>query len=157
MGWPDNQPAFTDRRYDGIHPSNIPNAVFSSAGITWQETKWLERREIFEEVLDGKLVFDASKTPWWTHWMIAFAHTRTDMSPQDICKIYRDRYRDSIPKLQHMSVNDEWELWLHVGDGNHRYAFEWETWDEVRLRRLLGRYLQDANRHFGPYPAAGLR
>lgn len=144
IGWPADQPPFTDHRYDGIHPSNIPNAIFSSAGITWQETRLLERREIFEEGPDDKLVFDASKTPWWTHWMIAFAHTRTDMSSEDICKMYKDRYQYSIPKLQQMSVIDEWELWLHVMDGNHRYAFEWETWDEVRLRRLLGRYLQDA-------------
>ncbi len=82
---------------------------------------------------DLKISTDDYPFQWWSHWLIAFAHTGMMMEGPDICEVYKWRYKDMIPGIENMTSTDECELWVALQDGLHKYAFKWEI---VEMREL---------------------
>lgn len=120
LGWPSEQPPLSDSKWNHFHPSEIPDSVFlSEHSMSKRSTSWLHLKDPFEG--DG---FQPSLTPWWTHWYIIFAHGKTDLDDCDIAKMYKHRYRDVIPGIQHMGTADALELYNFLHNREHEYAFK---------------------------------
>ena len=95
---------------------------------------------------DG-IIFEPRNTPWWTHWLIAFAVRKTTLEGTEICLLYKYKYRDVIPDIDRLQVHHiVADLWDYLRDGEHEYAFEWERTDvsEDALRDLLTVWLFEA-------------
>lgn len=62
--------------------------------------------------------------------------------------VFRYKYRDVIPGIQHMREHHVVELWNYLRSGDHAYAFEWERNEgfEDSLRALLDLWLSEACR-----------
>ena len=110
----------------------------------------METCDSYESIFprDG-MNFEPRNTPWWTHWLIAFAVHKTTLDEHEICMLYKYKYRDVIPDLDRLQgkhvVADFWD---YLRDGEHRYAFEWERSDEYEsaLCDLMSAWLFEAYR-----------
>lgn len=88
-------------------------------------------------------------TPWWTHWLIAFAVRKTTLDGTAICLLYKYKYREVMPDIDRLQVQHiVADLWLYLRDGKHEYAFEWERSEgyEDALHDLLSVWLFEASR-----------
>ena len=72
------------------------------------------------------------------------------MDDDEVCLLYKWRYRDVIPNIHRMTSTDEVELWMHLdANGVERYAFGWEQGDENQLRGWVYDYLALAKKETG--------
>ena len=115
-----------------------------------ENCRLMETCDRYESIFpnDG-IGFEPKNTPWWTHWLIAFAVRKTTLDGKEICLLYKYKYREVIPdidrlQVQHIVAN----LWDHLRDGEHEYAFEWERSEgyEDAVRDLLSVWLFEAYR-----------
>lgn len=121
------------------HPSLIEN------------DKLMETCDHYDSIFPygDSVTFEPKNTPWWTHWLIAFAVRKTTLSGTEICLLYKYKYRDVILDIDRLQVrhivNDFWD---YLRDGEHAYAFEWERGEiyEDSLRDLLSVWLSEAYR-----------
>lgn len=118
LGWPPEQPPLSDSKWNHLHPSEIPDSVFlNEHSMSKRSTSWLHLKDPF-----GGNGFQPSLMPWWTHWCIVFAHEKTKLDDCDIAKMYKHRYRDVIPGIQHMGTADALELYNFLRNRDHQYA-----------------------------------
>ena len=120
------------------HPSVIDNR------------RLMDTCDHYDSVFPGDgITFEPRNTPWWTHWLIAFAVRKTTLGGTEICLLYKYKYRHVIPGLDRLQVHHiVADLWDYLRDGEHEYAFEWERSDvyEDALRDLLTVWLFEAYR-----------
>lgn len=137
-GWPPGYVPACHRPWHLQHPSIIKN------------DRLMETCERYESIFpnDG-MTFEPKNTPWWTHWLIAFAVRQTTLEGNEICMLYKYRYREVIPDIDRLQVNHVvGDLWDYLRDGEHEYAFEWERSEAYQeaLRDLLSVWLFEAYR-----------
>lgn len=138
LGWlPNYVPAY-HRPWHLQHPSTIENYYL------------METCDRYESIFpnDG-IIFEPKNTPWWTHWLIAFAVRKTTLDEKEICLLYKYKYREVIPDIDRLQVEHVVaDLWDYLRDGEHQYAFEWERSEgyEDALRDLLSVWLFEAYR-----------
>ena len=129
-GWPPEQLPLTDKRWNDIHPSEIPDSVFLKDHASWLH---------LENPFEGNR-FEPSLIPWWTHWIVVFAHKKTNLDDSAIAKMYKHRYRDVIPGIQNMATADALQLFEYLCDSAHTYASEYVPLPKLpppqRLRAL---------------------
>lgn len=135
-GWLPNYVPTCHRPWHSQHPSAIEN------------DRLMETCDHYESIFpyDG-MTFEPKNTPWWTHWLIAFAVRKTTLDEREICLLYKYKYRDVIPEIQSLQVQHiVADLWDYLRDGEHEYAFEWERSEayEDALRDLLSVWLFEA-------------
>ncbi|KAL6713976.1 hypothetical protein ACLMJK_008470 [Lecanora helva] len=136
-GWPIGHPPIPSLRYYGLHPFKIPDEIFLRER---KNNAWLAIHDPYE---GG--IFDASKTPWWTHWTLAVAHHAIhSIPPSALHGMYKHRYRDVIPNIHRMTPTDEMELWLFIEANEDRYAFDWEQELEPEMRNQVWGYVYKA-------------
>ncbi|KAF6226427.1 hypothetical protein HO133_009293 [Letharia lupina] len=135
LGWPSEQPPLSEKKWNHLHPSEIPDFVF----LNEHSTSWLHLEDPFTR---GS--FQPSLLPWWTHWCVAFAHERTNLDDAAIAKMYKHRYRNVIPGIQCMGTTDALQLYTYLCDGSHDYASKWDPQKEALLRDKVLHDLQQA-------------
>ena len=109
----------------------------------------METCDHYESVFPDGITFEPKNTPWWTHWLIAFAVRKTTLDEKEICLLYKYKYRDVIAGIENMQVHHiVADLWDYLRDGEHEYAFEWDRSAvyEDALRDLLSLWLFEAYR-----------
>ena len=133
LGWAPEQPPLSDSKWSHLHPSEILDSVFlNEHSMSKRSTSWIHLKDPFAG--NG---FQPSLIPWWTRWCIVFAHKKTNLYDCDIAKIYKHRYRDVIPGIQHMGTTDALELCTFLRDANHEYATEYAFFPGLQLLHCL--------------------
>lgn len=137
LGWPSSYYPPVARPWHDQHPSIVDNHYLLS---TCDNLK-----SIFPESARS---FVPENTPWFSHWMIAFWAQKTTLTEVECCMVYRYKYRDAIPGIQHMKAKHVVELWDCLRDGEREYAFHWERTEgfESSLRSLLDVWLSESCR-----------
>ena len=136
-GWlPSYKPAI-HRSWHLQHPSVIGNDLL------------MDTCDHYESIFpyDDGITFEPKNTPWWTHWLIAFAVRKTTLSGPEICLLYKYKYRDVIPDIDRLQVQHVVvDFWDYLRSGDHEYAFGWERSEmyEDALRDLLSVWLSEA-------------
>ena len=138
-GWlPNHQPA-------GNKPWHLQHLSVIKNGLLMETC---DRYESIFPYGDG-VTFEPMNTPWWTHWLIAFAVRKTTLSGTEICLLYKYKYRDVIPDIDRLQIQHVVaDFWDYLRDGEHEYAFNWEHSEtyENSLRDLLSVWLSEAYR-----------
>ncbi|KAF6237604.1 hypothetical protein HO173_004494 [Letharia columbiana] len=138
LGWLPTYVPACHRPWHSQHPSTI------------ESDRLMETCARYESIFpnDG-ITFKPENTPWWTHWLIAFAVRKTTLDPKEICLLYKYKYREVIPDIDRLQIQHiVADLWDYLRDGEHEYAFEWERSQasEDALRVLLSVWLFEAYR-----------
>lgn len=136
-GWLPTYVPTRSRPWHSQHPSSIENY------------RLMETCDRYESIFPDGITFEPKNTPWWTHWLIAFAVGNTTLDRTEICLLYKYKYREVIPDIERLQVkNVVADLWDYLRYGEHQYAFEWERRKayEESLRDLLSVWLFEAYR-----------
>ena len=93
LGWlPTYEPAF-HRPWHLQHPSIIDN------------DRLIETCDRYESIFPYGIAFEPKNTPWWTHWLVAFAVRKTTLDENEICLLYKYKYWRVIPDIDRMQVH----------------------------------------------------
>ena len=64
----------------------------------------METCDRYESIFPDGINFEPENTPWWTHWLIAFAVRKTTLDEKEICLLYKYKYWEVIPDIDRLQV-----------------------------------------------------
>lgn len=102
-----------------------------------------DQKSIFS---DGGESFDPKSTPWFTHWLVAFAVRQTVLTADEICVLYIYKYRNVIHDADRIEAKHIHAIDQMLCQGEHEYAYEWdrEKGCDDAMRDLLNVWLSNA-------------
>ena len=91
LGWPKDFRPLVHRPWHLQHPSAVDNHYLmftcDKSGI------------LFPERADR---FEPANAPWFTHWLVCFCVTRTTLTMQECCILYRYKYWEVVTGLEYL-------------------------------------------------------